>query len=406
MTIGVEQIRAAFPALERKIGGLPVAYFDGPGGTQVPTRVTDAMVDYLHHHNANTHWEYASSHETDAIISDARAALGDFLGTGSDSVVFGANMTTLTFHMSRALLRTLDPGAWLVVTDLDHQANVAPWRYAAKENDVDVRTIRMTPDGALNDDDVEAHIRPGIGLLAIGAASNALGTINDLESLVSKARRAGALTFVDAVHYAPHARVRFDTLGCDFLACSPYKFYGPHAGVLVGKPNLLQSLQAPKLDPAPDEAPDRWETGTLSHEAIAGSAAAVEFLADCSTGATRAERLETTFGTLHERGLNLLQSLWEGLASIEGVRLYGPTPDRPRTPTVGFVVEGVASSQVAAFLSERHAVFVSHGDFYASRVTATLGLGAEGLVRAGCACYTTQEEVDRLVRGVQEVTRH
>jgi len=406
MTIGVEEIRAAFPALQRKIGGLPVAYFDGPGGTQVPTHVTDAMVDYLHHHNANTHWEYASSHETDAIISDARATLGDFLGTGSDSVVFGANMTTLTFHLSRAVLRTIDPGAWIVVTDLDHQANVAPWRYAAAENNLEVRTIRMTPDGALHAADVEAHIRPGIGLLALGAASNALGTINDLTSVLSRASEAGALTFVDAVHYAPHARVRFDSLGCDMLACSPYKFYGPHAGVLVGRPSLLQSLKAPKLDPAPDEAPDRWETGTLSHEAIAGSAAAVNFLADCSPGASRGDRLDTTFGALHERGQALLERLWEGLSSIRGVRLYGPTPDRPRTPTVGFVVEGVPSSKVAAVLSERHAVFVSHGDFYASRVTATLGLGSEGLVRAGCACYTTAEEVDRLVRGVREVTGH
>lgn len=401
--LDVSEIRAAFPALNRKENGLSAAYFDGPGGTQVPRVVSEAMVDYLHNHNANTHWEYPSSHETDEIIARARTKASSFLNADPRGVVFGANMTTLTFHLARSVVKRFEPGAWLVITDLDHQANVAPWTYAARERGLDVRTIRMTKDGQLNGDDFEAFIQPGIALLAIGAASNALGTINDLESAVGRATEAGGLTFVDAVHYAPHTLVDFDALGCDFLACSPYKFYGPHAGILAGRPELFESLDVPRLDPAPDETPERLETGTLSHEAIAGTAAAIDFLAHCSEGETHRGRLATTFNGLHTRGRKLLERMWTGLASVRGVQLFGPTPDRPRTPTIAFTVDGIASSEVASRLSERHGVFVSHGDFYASRVTASLGLGEEGLVRAGCACYTTEEEVERLVRGVAEI---
>ncbi|MGA7303376.1 MAG: cysteine desulfurase-like protein [Rhodothermales bacterium] len=401
--LDVSEIRASFPALNRKENGLPVAYFDGPGGTQVPRTVSEAMVDYLHNHNANTHWEYPSSHETDEIMSRARTKAASFLNADPRGVAFGANMTTLTFHLARSVVKRFEPGAWLVVTDLDHQANVAPWTYAARERGLDVRTIRMTKDGQLNGDDFEAFIQPGIALLAIGAASNALGTINDLESAVGRVTEVGGLTFVDAVHYAPHTLVDFDALGCDFLACSPYKFYGPHAGILAGRPELFESLDVPRLDPAPDESPERLETGTLSHEAIAGSAAAIDFLAGCSEGESYREQLEKTFSALHSRGLDLLETMWTGLTSIAGVRLFGPGPDLPRTPTVAFTLEGAPSSEVASSLAERHGVFVSHGDFYASRVTASLGLGQEGLVRAGCACYTTKEEVERLVRGVAEI---
>jgi cysteine desulfurase family protein (TIGR01976 family) len=312
-------------------------------------------------------------------------------------------MTTLTFHVARALVKRFPAGSWIVVTDLDHQANVAPWTYAAREAGLEIRTVRMTLDGQLNERDLAEYVRPGAALFALGAASNALGTINDLTNLVDAAKRAGALTFIDAVHYAPHNLIDFGEIGCDFVACSPYKFYGPHAGVIAGRPDLLQSLDVGRLDPAPNDAPERIETGTLSHEAIAGSAAAVDFLADCSEGGSYRQRLEATFSTLHSRGVRLLESLWEGLARIPEVQLFGPPPDRPRTPTVAFTVKGKPSSIVAAHLADRHGVFVSHGDFYASRVTQTLGLGEEGLVRAGCACYTTSDEVERLMRGVAQI---
>lgn len=402
-TLDVSDIRSAFPALTRTQDGIPVAYFDGPGGTQVPRSVGRAMVDYLEHHNANTHWEYPTSRETDGIIERSRQKAASFLHADPRGVAFGANMTTLTFHLARALLKRFEPGAWIVVTDLDHQANVAPWAYAAEENGLDVWTVRMTPDGRLNRDDLESFVRQGVAVVALGAASNALGTINDLEWAIDRTASAGGLSFIDAVHYAPHRLVDFEALGCDFLACSPYKFYGPHAGLLAGRPDLIQSLDVPRLDPAPDESPERLETGTLSHEAIAGTAAAIDFLADCSEADSFRGRLGATFDALHERGQELLEVMWTGLESIPGVRLYGPGPDSPRTPTIGFTLDDVASSAVASRLSERFAVFVSHGDFYASRVTETLGLGEEGLVRAGCACYTTREEVERLIRGVAEI---
>ncbi|HUF08210.1 MAG TPA: cysteine desulfurase-like protein [Rhodothermales bacterium] len=402
-TAGVFEIRNAFPALRRQVGEYVAAYFDGPGGTQIPRAVSDAMVDYLHNHNANTHWEYPSSRETDQIITESRRKVATFLNADPSGVVFSANMTTLTFHLARALVKRFNERTWIVVTDLDHQANVAPWVHGARERGIQVARVRMTPDGQLNQGDLSDFVKPGASLLAVGAASNALGTMNDLPRLVEMAAKAGSLTFVDAVHSAPHALTDFKHLGCDFLACSPYKFYGPHAGVLAARPELIDELDVARLDPAPNQAPERLETGTLSHEAIAGTAASIHFLAGCSKGETLRDQLATTFNSLHARGQDLLEEMWIGLESIPGVTLFGPPPDRHRTPTLAFTLDGVPSSVVASTLSARYGVFVSHGDFYASRVTETLGLGEEGLVRAGCACYTTREEVERLVSGVSEI---
>jgi selenocysteine lyase/cysteine desulfurase len=241
-------------------------------------------------------------------------------------------------------------------------------------------------------------------LLAIGAASNALGTVSDVTRACALARAAGALSFVDAVHYAPHVLVDVRAIGCDFLACSAYKFYGPHVGILFGRRDRLQALDAPKLAPAPDTAPERLETGTLDHEGIAGAGAAVEFLASLAAGGSRRERLERTFAALHRRGQELVERLWTGLGDISGVTRYGPPPNRPRTPTVSFALAGRSSEQVATTLAAE-GVFVSNGDFYATTVVERLGLTAEGLVRAGCACYTTADEVDRLVAGVARLKR-
>lgn len=399
-------IRAQFPALDREHAGHRVAYFDGPGGTQVPLRVVDAMSDYLLHHNANTHWAYPSSAETDAILADSRGALADFLGGSPDEIACGANMTTLTFHVARALGRAWSAGDEVVITELDHHANIAPWTALEKERGIRVRMARMdAATGQLDWADLERCITARTRLLAVGGASNALGTINDVARVVERARAAGALSFIDAVHWAPHARMNAHELGCDFLACSPYKFYGPHLGVLFARAALLAELDVPRLDPAPDEGSVRLETGTQNHEGIAGAAAAVEFLADLAPGATRAVRLDRAFAALHERGTQLFARLWTGLAAIDGVTLYGPEPDRPRTPTVGFTMRGVTSTGVAQRLAADSGVFVSHGDFYATTVVQRLGLGEEGLVRAGCACYTTDEEVDRLVAGVREIAR-
>jgi cysteine desulfurase family protein (TIGR01976 family) len=399
----VSMIRSAFPALGRRHGGRPVAYFDGPGGTQVPRSVVSAMEDYLYHHNANTHWPYPTSAETDALIEAARQTLAELLGGGASEIVFGANMTTLTFHLARALGRGWGPGDTVVITELDHHANVAPWRALERDRGISVAAVPMLPEtGQLNWDQLQRLLSTPPRLLAFGGASNALGTINDVTRAVALARSAGVLTFVDAVHLAPHELLDVHQIGCDFLACSAYKFYGPHVGVLYGNQEIMQRLDVPKLAPAPDTVPERLETGTLNHEGIVGAAAAVDFLASLSEGHSRRSRLARTFTELGARGRTLGRRLWSGLAGIDGVRLYGPAPDLPRTPTVAFTVRNQPADSVARLLGER-GVFVSSGDFYAATVVRRLGL-SDGLVRAGCACYTTEDEVDRLIEGVAEIS--
>jgi cysteine desulfurase family protein (TIGR01976 family) len=401
----IEEIRSQFPALEREHGGARVAYFDGPGGTQVPRAVVEAMSDYLYRHNANTHWAYPTSAETDEIIERAREGVADFLGAGPSEIVFGANATTLAFHVSRTLGRTFSAGDEIVVTELDHHANVAPWQALERERGVKLRVVRMdTRTGALDWNDFESKVNGRTKLIAVGAASNALGTLNDLARAGHLAEEVCAYMFVDAVHYAPHRLVDVRAMRCDFLVCSAYKFYGPHVGAMFCRRELLDSLPFPKLAPAPDYAPEVAETGTQNHEGIAGAAAAVEFFASLAPGATRRERLGAALDALHARGAALTRKMWDGLSAIEGVTLYGPKPDEPRTPTVAFTVRGVTSTEVAQRLAMR-SVFVSHGDFYAATVVERLELGPEGLVRAGCACYTNEEEVERLVEGVREIVR-
>ena len=399
----VAEIRAQFPALRRRHQGKEVAYFDGPGGTQVPETVGKAMLDYLYHHNANTHWHYPSSEETDTLIAAAREAMADFLFCRPEQVVFGQNMTTLTFHLARGLGRRFDKGDIVVVTDLDHHANRAPWEALVAERGITLRVVPFDPAGGEIDwRALERSLEGRVRLLAIGGASNALGTINDVARICRLARERGVLTFVDAVHYAAHALVDVKAIGCDFLACSPYKFYGPHAGVLWGRGVLLEEVPVPKLVPAPDSAPERLETGTLSHEAIVGSAAAVNFLASLAPGSgSRREALARAFAMLEERSQELFRHLWIGLRGLDGVTLFGPPPGRPRTPTLSFVVAGHSSEAVASHLASR-GLFLSHGDFYA--LTVVERLKVEGLVRAGCACYTTESEIDRLIKGVAELT--
>jgi cysteine desulfurase family protein (TIGR01976 family) len=393
----LDAIRALFPAQSRVHLGHPVAYFDGPGGTQVPTPVVEAMADYLYHHNANTHWNYPSSIETDRMIEEARAAVADFLNASADEIAFGLNMTTLTFHLGRALGREWTAGDEVIVTELDHHANVAPWQALARERGIVLRTLPLRlEDGTLDLPALPALLGPRTRLLAIGAASNVLGTVNDVAAACARARQAGVLSFVDAVHAAPHLLTDVRAIGCDFLACSAYKFYGPHVGILWGRRERIEALDLPRLVPAPDTAPERLETGTQNHEGIVGAGAAVDFLASLGSGATRRARLASAFGELHRRGAELFRALWEGLRAERGIRLYGPGPGVPRTPTVSFTVQGRTAAAVAGALAER-GLFLSHGDFYAPTVLERYGKLEEGFVRAGCACYTTGEEVQRLV---------
>lgn len=400
-----EDIRQQFPALSRIYNGHPIAYFDGPGGTQVPASVVEAMREYLIGHNANSHWAYPTSVETDAVIAGARAAFADFLNCDSPEVSFGANMTTISFHVARAIGRGLQPGDEIVVTELDHHANVAPWQAVAKERGV---TLRMAPmnieTSQLDWDAFEAMITPRTKVVAVGAASNMLGTISDVRRAARLAHAVGALCYVDAVHYAAHHSIDVRQIDCDFLACSAYKFYGPHIGVLYSRRQIGERLDVPKLDPAPNEIPDRLETGTQNHEGIAGAAAAVDFLAGLTDGGSRRERIVRTMTTLSERGDELLRQLWHSLRAIDGVRVYGPAPDTTRTSTIVFTVAGVTSTAVTRALVGR-GVFTSHGHFYALTIARRLGLDDEGLVRAGCACYTTSAEVERLIEGVRALAR-
>lgn len=403
MTASLAQIRAQFPALARQHEGFPVAYFDGPGGTQVPQRVVDAMADYLLHHNANTHWAYPTSAETDALILGAREALADFVNATPREIAFANNMTTGTFHLARALGRGWGAGDEIVITDLDHHANVAPWRALERERGVTIRRVDVDlAKGQLDWASLKASLSPRTKLLAIGAGSNALGTINDVAEAARLAHEVGALVYVDAVHYAPHALVDVKAMDCDFLGCSAYKFYGPHVGVIYGKEQVLQSLDVPKLEPAPDEAPDRLETGTQNHEGIVGAGAAVDFLASIGTGPTRRARLVSAFHALHEAGMAHFTRLWDGLGAIPGVTRFGPPPDQPRTPTIAFTVKGHTSEDVTRALVNR-GVFTSHGDFYAATIVERLGLSGPGLVRAGAACYTSADEIERLIAGVKEI---
>src|SRR5215216_6371940 len=350
--VPVSEIRKQFPALERVHNGYPVAYFDGPGGTQAPRYVVERMSDYLYHHNANTHWAYPTIAETDAAIEHAREVCAEFLNASPAEIVFGANMTTLTLHLSRALSLNYEAGDEIVVTELDHHANIDPWRRLALERDVTIRTVRMdTANGQLNWADLERFVSSKTKLLAIGAASNALGTINDIKAAIELGHNAGALVFVDAVHYAPHALIDVAELDCDFLGMSAYKFYGPHIGVLFAKRALLEQINFPKLVPAPDYAPENAETGTQNQEGMVGAAATVEFLASLGGHSNSRESLRSFFQEMHARNSRLFVRLWEALSSMPRVTLYGPSPDLPRTPTLAFTIRNCLSTDAARRLA-------------------------------------------------------
>lgn len=403
-------IRERFPALRRRVNDAPVAYFDGPGGTQVPAAVADAVRDYLLHHNGNAGWNYPTSQETAAVLAQGRAAVADLLGGRPEEVAFGPSMTTLTLRISRALGRMLEPGDPVVVTELDHHANVDPWKALAAERGAEIRTVRLLPDtGTLDMAELERAV-DGARILAIGAASNALGTMPDLEAAIGLARSAGAIVYVDAVHYAPHALLDVQRLRADFVVASPYKFYGPHLGVLWGRRERIEALELPRVASAPDRAPERVETGTLPFEALAGATAAIEFLASLAQpsgddGTSRRDRLEAAYRWLQQRGEALFRRLWDGLYDVDGVTLYGPPPGEPRTPTLGFTIDGISPRDAVGRLAE-WGLFLSHGDFYATSVIDRLGVRERGgLLRAGIVAYTTAGEIDRLVDGVSELAR-
>ena len=405
----VDAVRSRFPALSILQDGTPVALFDGPGGTQVPESVIDAVAHYYEHSNANHDGPFLTSHRSDAMLGDAHLALADLLNAAhADEIKFGANMTTLTMHVARSLTATMQPGDEIVVTGLDHEANVGPWRHAAADRGITVRTVGIRPDDVTLDVeelDVALHGRPR--LVAFGWASNAVGTINPVAELVRRAHEAGALTFVDAVHAAPHLPIDVQAIGTDFLACSVYKFFGPHVGVLYGRRDALDALPTYKLRPAAD----RFETGTLNHEGIAGSLAAVEYIAELGRryGAAFARqfpgmggrRLDAHMGMAAIRAyeMPLFERLLAGLEAIDGARIWGIT-DRERfaerTPTAAVTFAGITPEAVSTALGER-GIATWWGNFYALSVTERLDLEPEGVLRIGLSHYNTAAEVDRLL---------
>lgn len=414
--IDVDWVRAQFPSLRQRVGDYPAAFLDGPAGTQVPQRVIDAVRDYYQQSNANTCGAFATSRRSDAMIASARAAMADLFNCASDEVFFGPNMTTLTFVLARAIGRELQPGDEIVVTTLDHDANVAPWR-ALEERGVVIRQVDIREeDCTLDMDDLRGKITPRTRLVAVGYASNAVGTINPVEEIVRLAHSAGALAFVDAVHYAPHGPTDVRALDCDFLACSPYKFFGPHMGCIFGKREHLLRFRPYKVRPATDALPDRWETGTQTHECIAGVAAAIDYLAELgrrgtqnanpATEISRREALLEAYRAIRHHEVGLAARLIEGLLEIPGLRFFGisdPARFAHRVPTVAVRLANRTPLETATFLGER-GIFTWDGNYYALNLTERLGVEKDGgFLRIGIVHYNTSEEVDRVLAALREL---
>ena len=409
--IDINAVRSQFPALSEKVNGHAAVYFDAPGGTQVPQRVIDAISGYLVHSNSNTHGQFLTSRRTDEVMAHAHAAMADTLGCDADEVVFGQNMTTLTFALSRALGRELREGDEIVTTLLDHDANVAPWR-ALEERGAKVHAVKFRhEDCTLDLDDLKSKLNARTKIVAVGYASNAVGTITPVKKIVAMAHEVGALVFVDAVHYAPHGFIDVRDVNCDFLACSTYKFFGPHMGVLYGKREHLLRLKAYKVRPAADTLPDRWETGTLNHECIAGITASVEYLADlgrqASTQASsRRDAIRAAYSWMQQHEHELAERLIHGLLDIPGLTFYGIrdlSRLNERTPTVSIRLKNISPADLSKRLGEL-GIYTWDGNFYALNLTEQLGVEESGgVLRIGLAHYATAEEVDRLLAALRQM---
>ena len=436
--LDVTHVRAQFPSLSQTVNGHAAAFLDGPGGTQVPQRVIDAISTYLRRDNANTGGAYATSRHTDAMIAEARAAMADFLHCTADEVVFGPNMTSLTYAMSRAIGRELNPGDEILVTRLDHDANVSPWLQMAEDRGVTVRWAEIHDENCTLDiADLASKINARTKLVAVGYASNAVGTINPVKVIVKLAHAAGALAYVDAVHYSPHGLIDVAALDCDFLACSTYKFFGPHMGVLFGKREHLKRIRPYKVRPNTNAIPNCWEWGTMQHEAIAGIAACVEYIAELGrhsvgnehveteedhagtaapgcppsearpAGTTnRRAALEAAYAAIHEHERALLEKMMAGLKKIPGLKIYGitdPARFHERCATLAIRIENHSPLELATKLGDR-GFFTWDGNYYALNLTEHLDVEKSGgFLRIGLVHYNTLDEVDRLLAALREI---
>jgi cysteine desulfurase family protein (TIGR01976 family) len=437
VALDLTYVRAQFPSLSQTVSGHPAAFLDGPGGTQVPQRVIDAISDYLRRDNANTGGAYATSRRTDAMIAEARGAMADFLHCAADEVVFGPNMTTLTYAISRAIGRELKPGDEIVVTRLDHDANVSPWLQMAEDRGITVRWAEIHDENCTLDlADLASKINENTKLVAVGYASNAVGTINPVKVITKLAHAAGALVCIDAVHYGPHGLIDVAALDCDFLACSTYKFFGPHMGVLFGKREHLKRFNPYKVRPNTNAIPNCWEWGTLNHECIAGITACVEYIADLGRGLTngtteigvphpsrlskggndaanasviKSERraaIEAAYAAIHDHERALTERLIAGIKKIPGAKIYGitePARFNDRCGTFAVRIEGHTPLELATKLGER-GFFTWDGNYYALNLTEHLDVEKSGgFLRIGLVHYNTLDEVDRLLAALNEI---
>lgn len=412
-TLDLTQIRSQFPSLTQTVNGHPAVFFDGPGGTQVPQRVIDAISNYLRRDNANSGGAYPTSRRTDAVIAEARAAVADFLHCTADEVVFGLNMTSLTFMISRSISRELSPGDEILVTRLDHDADVSPW-LALEEKGVTIRWAEIhKEDCTLDVEDLAGKLNSKTKLVAVGYASNAVGTINPVKEIVRLAHSVGALAFVDAVHYAPHGLIDVQNLDCDFLACSTYKFFGPHMGVLFGKREHLTRLRPYKVRPLTEALPFRWEWGTLNHECIAGITECVNYIADLGRHENQTSRrtaIVSAFELIHRHEHALMSRLISGLAQMPQIKIYGitdPSAFNWRCPTLAIrdrnQTKETSPLALATKLGEL-GFFTWDGNYYALNLTEHLDVEKTGgFLRIGLAHYNTIEEVDRFLAALRHV---
>ena len=403
--IDIEMVREGFPALARTVAGEPAAYLDGPGGTQVHRTAIDAMSEFMERGGSNHGGSFVTSEETDATVAAARAAVADLFNADPGEIVFGQNMTSLTFALSRALARTWDPGDNIVVTRLDHDANVSTWMQAADDAGVGVRFVDFDPDAGCSLDlaTLDAALDDRTRLVAFSHASNAVGTITPVAEIVERAHEVGALTFVDAVHFTPHGLVDVRATDTDFLIASAYKWFGPHTGCLYGKRSLLEGIRPYKLRPASDASPDRWETGTQSFESLAGVTAAVDYIASLGAGSTRRERLVSAYDAIGAYESKLSSRFLARLSEMSNVQLFGAPTSIGRTPTFAIEVAGCDPSDVARKLGDQ-GVFVWAGDYYAVEVMARLDRSDRGLVRIGFVHYNTMDEVDRVLDSIAAIS--
>ena len=402
--LDLNSVRNQFPSLQRKPGNIPMVFLDGPGGTQVPDRVINAISDYYKTSNANSHGEFITTHETDVVIANMRTAMAALLNAEhANCISIGQNMTTLNFSLARGIARLLKPGDEVLITQLDHEGNRGPW-LMLRDYGVIVKEVMLRQSGVLDYDDFEAKINENTRVVAIGMAANSIGTVNDIQKARELAYKHNAWLVLDAVHYAPHFSIDVQKLGCDFLLCSAYKFYGPHVGILYSRPGLLDRIPTDRLRTAGQAAPDSIETGTLNHAAIAGVTAAVHFLASLGNGTTLRERLVNAYLNIGEHERKLALQLHEGLRKIPGVNIVGQDfTSKHRAPTVSFTMSGKTPQQVCAHLAKKN-ICAWDGHFYAIRTIEVLGLLEKGgITRLGISVYNRSQDIEATLNELKNI---